>query len=161
MPSAEIIAERFRRLNFHDDTLVDLRVIPVNHAERSLRGRNVKSTVELTLNRYRRDESRVIRFYRCANLRVALDFDVLADNLPPNTFCVAAATNQLRMRRLIKSQEADWGVTYKSKFFSPVIAKLDMLNELISFRIQFFGGVVDVIARRYDVKTVNHRWRGP
>ena len=159
MPRVELIAQRFRRLDFHDDTLVDLRVTPVYHREKKLRGRSVRSIVELSLDRYRETERRVIRFYRCTNLRVAIDFDVLADNLPPNTSHVGADTNQLRMRRLIRSQETDWNVTYEPRSFSPLKGKLDALAHLVSFRVQFFGGVIDVIARRYEVKTTSNRWR--
>jgi hypothetical protein len=150
-PRAERTAQRFRRLNFHDDTLIELRVLPSHHRRKKLRGNNVRSVVELCLYRYWENTYRVIRFHRCANLRVAVDFDVLADNLPPNTSYVDADTNKARMRRLIKSQELEWGVTYEVKSSTPIPAKLLALDELVSFRVQFFGGVVDVMARRYEV----------
>ena|SRR5215469_15008062 len=162
MPRAELIAQRFRRLNFHDDTLIELRVLPAHHDKKRLRGRNVKSIVELRLFRYWENTSRLIQFHRCANLRVSIDFDVLADNLPPNTSHVGADTNQMRMRRLIKSQKADWDVTYEfPDAWHPMTEKLRSLGDLVYFRVQLFGGVVDVIARRYEVKRANNRWRGP
>ena len=158
MPRSELIAQRFRRLNFHDDTVIDLRVLPSHHRRRKLRGKNVKSVVEVCLYRYWENTYRVIRFHRCANLRIALDFDVLADNLPPNTSYVGADTNKVKMRKLIKSQESDWDVTYAVKSSSPIPAKLLALSELVTFRVQFIGGVIDVIARRYEVvKPANNR----
>jgi len=162
MPRAELIAQRFRRLNFHDDTLLEVRVLPVYHRKRKLHGRNVRSIIEIyLLSRCLETTTRVIRFYRCANLKVAMDFDVLADNLPPNTSYVGADTNQKRMRSLIKSQKADWHVTYEPIARPPVLEKTGSLGELVYFRVQFFGGVVDVIARRFEVKTANDRWKVP
>jgi hypothetical protein len=161
MSRADLIARRFRRLNFHDDTLIELRILPVYHRKKKLHGSSVRSVIELyLLSRCLETTTRVIRFYRCTNLKVAMDFDVLADNLPPNTSSVGADTNQNRMRRLIKSQKADWDVTYEPVSQPPIVAKLRSLDELVYFRVQFFGGVVDVIARRFEVKTANDRTRG-
>ena len=84
-----------------------------------------------------------------------MDFDVLAQNLLPNTSSVDAHTNLNRMRDLMQSQKKDWGVEYAGTSISPLAEKLAALSELVSFRVQFFGGVVDVIARDYVVETAN------
>ena len=81
-----------------------------------------------------------------------MDFDVLADNLPPNTSRVDAHTDLTRIRSLMQSQENDWDVNYAGTSTSPLTKKLPMLDELVFFRVQFFGGAVDVVARGYKVE---------
>jgi len=85
-----------------------------------------------------------------------MDFDVLAGNLPPNTSAVDAHSNINRMRDLMQSQKKDWGVEYKGTSVSPLVGKLTQLSELVCFRVQFFGGVVEVIARDFAVRTANN-----
>jgi hypothetical protein len=152
MPSPETIAASFRELDFNDDTFIDLRVLPSQ-----LRGEGVQSVVEIQLLHYSEKKLRYIRFFGCANLRVAMDFDVLAQNLPPNTSRLEAHANLNQMRDLIRSQKKDWDITYAPGVESPLTSKLAAMDDLISFRVQFFGGVVDVIARNYEVQTVDKR----
>lgn len=84
-----------------------------------------------------------------------MDFDVLAHNLPPNTSGVDAHTNLNRMRDLMEKQSTDWGVNYAPGAPSPLAKKLASTEGLISFHMQFFGGVVEVIARNYEVEVVD------
>ena len=152
MSSPETIAASFRELDFHDDTFIDIRVVPSQ-----LRGETAQSLVEIQLLHHSEKKLRYIRFSGCANLRVAMDFDVLAHNLPPNTSRVEANTNLNQMRDLIRSQKKDWDVTYAPGVESPVTMKLAATEGLVAFRVQFFGGVVDVIARNYQVEVVDKR----
>jgi hypothetical protein len=152
MPSPETIAKSFRELDFHDDTFIDLRVLPSQPAEEA-----AQSIVEIHLLHYSEQKLRYIRFSGCTNLRVAMDFDVLAHNLPTNTSRVEAHTNLNQMRDLIRSQKKDWDVTYAPGVESPITRKLDAMEGLVAFRVQFFGGVVDVIARNYQVEAVDKR----
>lgn len=142
MPTPNNIAEAFRELDFHDDTLVDMRVLPSQ-----VRGEGMRSVVEIHLLQ------RSVRFSGCTNLKVAMDFDVLANNIPPNTSNVDAHTNMNRMRDLMQSQKKDWGVKYAPGVVSPLARKLAAMDDLIAFRVQFFGGAVEVIARDYRVQT--------
>ena len=96
----------------------------------------------------------MLRFIGCANLRVGIDFDVLANNLPPNTSRVDSHVDANLMRELMQSQKRDWDVGYGPKMRTPLDDKLDSLDELVSFRVQFFGGAVDVIAREFLVESV-------
>jgi hypothetical protein len=93
----------------------------------------------------------VREFIGCANLRVALDFDVLASNLPPNTSSVDAYVDANLMREFMQSQKRDWDVGY-GKMRSPLDAKLDAIDTLVFFRIQFFGGVVEIIAKEFLIE---------
>ena len=149
MPSPETIAKSFRELDFHEDTFIDLRVVPSRRTE------GAQALVEIQLLHYAEKKLRYIRFSGCANLRVAMDFDVLAHSLPPNTSRVEAHTNLNQMRDLIRSQKKDWDVTYAPGVESPINGKLDAMNDFVAFRVQFFGGVVDVIARNYQVEAVD------
>ena len=152
MPSPETIAKSFRELDFHDDTFVDLRVVPSRQS-----GEGAQSLVEIELLHYSEKKVRHIRFFGCANLRVAMDFDVLEQNLPPNTSRLEAHTNLNQIRDLIHSQKKDWNVTYAPGDESPLTRKLSVMNEFVAFRVQFFGGVVDVVARNYQVEAVDKK----
>ncbi len=152
MPSPETIAKSFRELDFHDDTFIDLRVAPARQS-----GEGAQSLVEIELLHYSEKKVRHIRFFGCANLRVAMDFDVLEQNLPSNTSRVEAHTNVNQMRDLIRSQKKDWDVTYAPGVESPIDRKLDTMHGFVAFRVQFFGGVVDVIARSYQMEAVDSK----
>jgi hypothetical protein len=151
MRTPETTAESFRDLDFHDDTCVAIRILPPQR-----RGETNASAVEIELLQYSQNALRVVRFSGCRNLRVAVDFDVLAGNLPPNTSGVDAHTNLNRMRDLVQSQTKDWGVEYEGTSVSPLVGKLTELGELVCFHIQFFGGAIDVIARDYSVRAANN-----
>lgn len=141
------IAERFRQLDFHDDTITGIRVLPTQS-----RSDNTGSVVELQLLQYAKQERQALRFIGCANLRVAIDFDVLAHNLPPNTSGVDAHTDKDKMWSLMQSQTRDWGVKYTADMSTPLDRKAQVMNELVCFRVQLCGGVVEIIARRYEVE---------
>lgn len=151
MPSPASIAESFRGFDFHDDTFVDLRVLPSQ-----LPGEGDQSLVEIQFLQYSETKTRCIRFFGCANLRVAMDFDVLAQNFPTNTSRLEAHTNLNQIRDLIISQKKDGDVAYAPGVESPVTRKLAAMNDLVSFRVQFVGGAVDVIARNYEIQTVDN-----
>jgi|SRR5687768_9413758 len=150
MPATETIAKSFRELDFHDNTFVDLRVLPSR-----VSAEGAQSVVEIQLLHHSEKKLRHIRFLGCANLRVAMDFDVLAEHLPPNTSRLEAHTNLNQIRDFIHSQKKDWDVAYASGVESPLSQKLLVMHDFVAFRVQFFGGVVDVLARNYEVKTVD------
>jgi hypothetical protein len=150
MPTPEAMVASFRELDFHDDTFMDLRVAPPQ-----ARNEGVRSVVEIVLLQYSEKKRRTLRFSGCTNLRVAMDFDVLADNYPPNTSSIDAHANPIRLRELMLSQKKDWDVVYAAGSESPLSQKVGMLHQFVAFRVQFFGGVIEVIARNYDVETVD------
>ena len=86
-----------------------------------------------------------------------MDFDVLAENLPSNTSRLEAHTNLNQMRDLILSQKKDGDIAYAPGVESPVTRKLAAMNDFVSFRVQFLGSAVDVIARNYEVQTVDKK----
>jgi hypothetical protein len=64
------------------------------------------------------------------------------------------------MKAFILSQQADWDVEYEPASSSPLGKKLKLLDGVVFFRVQFFGGALDVIASRYRVKTANTALQG-
>jgi hypothetical protein len=151
MRTPEATAQAFRDLEFHDDTCVAIRILPAQRREA-----NNISAVEIELLQCSPNLRTVVHFSGCRNLRIAMDFDVLAGNLPPNTSGVDAHTDLNRMRNLMQSQKKDWGVEYEGTSVSPLAGKLTALGELVCFHVQFFGGAVDVIARDYSVRVANN-----
>jgi len=151
MRTPERAAEAFRQLDFHDDTCVAITISPAQR-----RAEAETAVVEIKLLQYSQNTLRIVRFSGCRNLRVAMDFDVLAGNLPPNTSGVDAHTNLNRMRDLMQSQKKDWGVEYEGTSVSPLVGKLTELSGLVCFSVQFCGGAVDVIARDYTVRAANN-----
>lgn len=149
MRSTPAIAESFRRLDFHDDTFVSMSVSPAQ-----TRADTAGSVVEIQLLQYSEKKRRVLRFIGCTNLKVGIDFDVLAHNLPPNTSGVEAHTDKDAMWSLMQAQTRDWGVKYATDMRSPLDWKSDVMNEFVCFRVQFCGGLVEIIARRYEVESV-------
>jgi hypothetical protein len=148
MHTSKAIAERFRELDFHDDTFVSMAVLPAQ-----TRGDVTGSVIELRLSPCHSQKKRLVQFIGCANLRVGLDFDVVANNLPPNTSRVESHVDANLMRELMQSQKRDWDVGYGS-MRSPLDDKLDAMDELVCFRVQFFGGVIEIIAREFLIEDI-------
>jgi hypothetical protein len=151
MHTTKAIAERFRDLDFHDDTFVGMSISPAQ-----TRDDNAGSVVEIRLSPYQSEDKRVLQFIGCANLRVNLDFDILASNLPPNTSRVDAHADGKLMRELMESQKRDWDVGY-GKMRSPLDDKLELIDELVWFRLQFFGGAVEIIAREFLIEQADDK----
>ena len=149
MSNTTTIAESFRRLDFHDDTFVGMSVSPAQ-----TRGDIAGSVVMVQLLHCSEMKRRQLRFIGCANLKVGMDFDVLTHNCPPNTSEVEAHTDQDAMWSLMQSQTHDWGVKYAAGMRSPLDSKSDVMDEFVCFRVQFCGGLVEIIARRYEVESI-------
>ena len=57
------------------------------------------------------------------------------------------------MRELMQSQKRDWDVGYGS-MRSPLDDKLEAMDELVCFRVRFFGGAVEIIAREFLIEDI-------
>ena len=142
------VADRFNKLDFHDDGLTGLTVQPP-------RGRNNFTRIEFELQDYSTDSVKVLSFHSCANFRFVMDFDVLADNWDGgNTESSVAKTDVTRMRKFVSAQMSHWRTTYmpptpKDK---PVRRKLASLRSFILFRVAFFGGTAEILAKNYRLK---------
>jgi len=147
MQTPKEIADSFRVLDFHDDTFAGMKILPAQARDDA-----TGSVIEIELLHCSDKKPRVLRFVGCVNLRVAMDFDVLANNFPINTSHVDADTNPNRMKNLMESQKRDWDLNYASKMVTPLMKKLELLGEFVFFRLQFFGGVIEIAARTYQVE---------
>jgi hypothetical protein len=147
MQTPKEIADSFRVLDFHDDTFAGMKVLPAQS-----RDDTTGSVVEIELLERSDKKPRVLRFIGCVNLRVAMDFDILADNFPINTSQVDADTNPNRMKNLMESQKRDWTISYASGMTTVFMRKLELLEEFVFFRVQLFGGAIEIVAREYQVE---------
>ena len=139
------VADRFNKLDFHDDGLTGLTVQPP-------RGRNNFTRIEFELQDYSTDSVKVLSFHSCANFRFVMDFDVLADNWHfGNTEACVAKTDLRRMRRFVRAQMSHWRTTYMPPMprNKPIGKKLASIRSYILFRVAFFGGTAEVLAKSY------------
>jgi hypothetical protein len=163
MKASERRAEAFRRLDLHDDTLLDLRLIPP-----SCRRDYSSLRVELL----RGKDRRVLIFGECLNVVVRVDCDVLGENWPDNTSGVAADTRPQALAKFALKQRHLWDVEYEtidgrgtspmpkklqrmSRYVlggtSPMPKKLQRMSRYVLYRLQFFGGRVEALARTFTL----------
>lgn len=147
MQNPKSIAESFRQLDFHDATVVCLQVLPPQ-------SRNGPADAMVEIRLLQQNKERVLRFIGCGNLRVGMDFDVMAHNFPANTSQVDAHTDKDAMWSLMQSQTGDWAVKYAADMSNPLDKKSAVMNEFVCFRVQFCGGVTEIIARRYEIEDI-------
>ena len=148
MTNSERIATRFNALDLHDDTIRAVRVLASTD-------RKGKTRIEVELYRHWEARTRVLVFHGCANISFRTDFDVLAGNLPSNTSGVRAWSDLKKMERLIRGQRATWDLTYEPETFSPMYKKLNELSKYVLFRLQLFGGSLEIIAPRFSISEIN------
>jgi hypothetical protein len=145
MKASERRAEAFRRLDLHDDTLLDLRLIPP-----SCRRDYSSLRVELL----RGKDRRVLIFGECLNVVVRVDCDVLGENWPDNTSGVAADTRPQALAKFALKQRHLWDVEYETidgRGTSPMPKKLQRMSRYVLYRLQFFGGRVEALARTFTL----------
>jgi hypothetical protein len=151
----DVVADRFSKLDFHDDGLTSLRIHPPQ-------SQNNFTRIEFEFQDDSTDSPKVLSFHSCANFRFVMDFDVLADNWHfGNTEASVAKTEVARMRKFVKAQMSHWRTTYmpptpKDK---PIRKKLESIRSYILFRVAFFGGTAEVLAKNYRLSVAKRRRR--
>lgn len=130
-------------LDLHDDNLLSVNV----------RLSGTKSNVTQIDFRLCDDSTRkekVLSFRGCANLRYVMDFDVVADNWFAQTKSFAQEVDQNTMRRFVQAQTAYWNIKYMPPFpkDKPIRKKLSALSSYRLFKIKFFGGLAEILAKR-------------
>jgi hypothetical protein len=140
-------ADRFNKLDFHDDALKALRIHPP-------RGGKNFTRIDFEFQDDSTASTKVLTFRSCANFRFVMDFDVLADNWPFNARSAVANTDVARMRRFVKVQMAHWRTTYMLPMTKdkPVRKKLASLRSYVLFQVAFFGGTAEILAKHYSLK---------
>ncbi len=144
MPTPSQIAEKFRTIDAHDDTVEGFVLHP---AEK----RGAKSRVEVTLFRHWQGTRRVLTFTDCRNVNLVVDGDVLRGNAPNNTAVLEASADVAEMETIMRRHRRSWNVTYE-KSIDPMPAKLASAGNNVLFRVRLFGGVLVVVARTFTIK---------
>ena len=142
------MAKKFNALDFHDDNLLSARVLPVELGR-------VGPTIELRIEDHTTGQIKVLRFLGCVNCRWNLDFDVLADNeRVGNVHGSQAVVDMSAARQFVESMRRHWRTTYvpRSRKNHPIRRELEELRRCTLFRLRFFGGTTEILARSFTLK---------
>jgi hypothetical protein len=150
------IGRTFQLLDLHDDNLLSVTVFPprtkVNAGE-----------VVLELEDDVSQNAKSVRFIGCGNLRVNMDFDVLANNYFAQTDVTTCEISASRMKQFVRAQAPHWHVKYMplSRKYLPIRKKLAQIKGYRLFKVTFFGGTVEVLAKAFSVETAANKPKSP
>jgi len=138
------VAGRFNTLGFHDDAFISLEIHPP-------RRRTNVTRIDFKFLDDSTKTLKVLSFHSCANFRFVMDFDVLADRWYFGTCASEARTNIQRMKQFVRSQLSHWRTTYMPPMPKnmPIRKKLASIRGYILFRVMFFGGTAEVLAKNF------------
>ncbi len=138
---------RFSKLDFHDDNLASVKILPP-------RKKAATTRIDFEFLDDSTGATKFVSFHGCANLRYIMDFDVLAANWFAQTKSFAAKADVNRMKRFVQSQMAHWHVQYMPPMSrdEPIRKKLSAIRSYHLFKIDFFGGSAEVLAKNFSVK---------
>ena len=141
------IAEEFSRLSFHDDGLASVEIYQLNKRRNAAR-------VDLNFRDYATGATKILSFRDCGNIRNVMDFDVLADNWFAQTEKAVSTKDVGRMQKFVRRQMRHWHVTYMppSSNVKPIRKKLSSIKKYVLFKVTFFGGTIEVLARSFTLK---------
>jgi hypothetical protein len=144
----KIIAE-FNSCNFHDDTVHGVRVLPST-------SRRKGSQIQVDLTEYITNKPRLLTLTGCANFSFIADFDVLTRNAFANTEQVEANGDEELIRRILAGQMAHLNIEYWDNEGNlsdkhPTRRKLADVTGYILFRVLFYGGTLEVVARGFRI----------
>jgi hypothetical protein len=141
--------------NFHDATLEQIRIVPA-------RDKRQKAQIEVLLSVPHVGLRFSLTFLGCTNVSLAMDFDVLADQLPYNTGGHTALCDPVQIQHFIMSPIEAWNVQYNdagsrswscdSARTSPLRRKIAKVASLHLHRVTYFGGVLSITARSHKVR---------
>ena len=144
MPSTSQIADKFARLDVHDDTVEGFAFHP---AEK----RGAKARVDVTLFRHWQGTRRVVTFNDCANVEVIVDGDVLRDNAPNNTHSFECSAEPEEVEAAMRKHRRAWNVKY-DKSIDLMLTKTSKVGHYVLFKVRLFGGNLLVVARNFTIK---------
>jgi hypothetical protein len=148
----DAVARRFNRVGLHDDSLICVKI----SAPRTRR--NI-ARIDFEFRDVATNAKKMLSFHGCANLRYIMDFDVLANNRFAQTEQTKCNADTKRMKEFIRAQMPHWHVQYMppSPKDLPIRKKLSSIRNYRLFKVRFFGGTAEVLARRFTVKTFKKR----
>jgi hypothetical protein len=139
------VADRFNKLDLHDDALLSMRIHPPHSVSNF-------SRVEFEFQDDSSGDAKVLSFRSCANFRLVMDFDVLASNWHfGNTEACVANIDVARLRQFMTAQLPHWRTKYMPpmSWNRPIKRKLESISSYALFRISFFGGAAEILAKNY------------
>jgi hypothetical protein len=147
MTKPDSIVEKFNKLDFHDDGLKSVRIHRLNKKANS-------ANVDLEFRDDSTGAAKLLSFRGCGNLRYVMDFDVLAGNWFAQTEKGAAINDAGRMHKFVRAQMPHWHVRYMppSPKDKPIRKKMSSITKYALFRVTFFGGTVEVLARSFTLR---------
>jgi hypothetical protein len=139
------LAAKFARLDLHDDNLTSITIDPPHK-------KTGTATIHIELSHDGTGARKLLSFRRCANLRMNMDFDVLADNWFAQTKGALASSKSNQLRKFVQGQRRHWGTEYMppSPSNKPTRKKLASLKSYSLFRVRFFGGTIEVLAKEFS-----------
>lgn len=146
----EEIAAAFNAHRFHDDTVLDMRISPS-------RSRTRFSKIVIDFAEDDTGRLKQLTFTGCANVSLTADFDVLTDNAGfGNTSHVQACCESDKIKNFLAEQIDDLNIDYSDEYDEPsnrhpTRAKLGDLSKFILFRVELFGGTLELVARNFKV----------
>jgi hypothetical protein len=141
------VANRFAKLDFHDDALISITINPPHSAKNLTR-------IEFGFKDDATGRVKIPSFQSCANVRFVADFDVLANNWHfGNTKALAAETDPTQMRKFVIQQSSHWRTAYMPPMSrkEPVKQKLKKIRNYNLFKLAFFGGTAEILAKGYKL----------
>jgi hypothetical protein len=145
--SKDVVVARFNKLDLHDDNLLSVKVSPA-------RAKSKTTTIDFDLQDDATGAKKVLSFSGCANLRFLMDFDVLANNWFAQTDGAVCQADASRMKKFVRAQQPHWHVRYMPPIPKdmPIRKKLSGIRGYRLFRIRFFGGSVELLAKTFAMK---------
>jgi hypothetical protein len=142
----------FGKLDFHDDALKFVEIRPSTK-------RKGEAKIDFGFVDYGSGKPKSLSFRGCANLRCILDFDVLQNNWFAQTHSVAYSDDARKMEKFVRAQTTHWHTQYMppSPKDRPVRKKLTSIRKFHLFKIKFFGGTFEVLAKGCVTKTQARR----
>ena len=145
MKSREEIIERFNAHDFHDVTIHAIKIFPAT-------SRKNLTKVEIESAKHSTNKRRSLTLKGCANISLQADFDVLLNNAPPNVDYVRAYGSSIIIKKFLKRQRDIWNVDNEPLIGDPIKEKIQNVDQYVVFRIQLFGGILEVVAKDFVVK---------
>ncbi len=144
MPTPSQIAEKFRMIDAHDDTVEGFAFHPAAK-------RGAKSKVTVNLFRHWEGTRRLLTLSNCQNVDLVIDSDVLRGNAPNNTAVFEATSESSEVEAVMRKHRRAWNVSYE-RSIDPMPMKLAVADRSVLFRVRLFGGNLVVVARSFKVK---------
>ena len=141
------IARRVVMLGIHDDNLIAVQILPP-------RTRKNTATIRFELEDDGSGKQKTLTFLGCANLRFAMDFDVMAANWFAQTKAASCTNGAIKMRKFARSQKRLWHTRYMPPYHpeAPIRRKLSEIRKYHLFKVKFFGGVAEILAKNFQLE---------